>query len=291
MQIRDHFFPESVKETVDLLLKERGRARLIAGGTDLTVAIRNGKNRFEVLVDISRIPGLDSITVQNGMIEIGAGVTMTQAETNELIVKHGTALAEGCSWVGGPQIRNRATIVGNIVSAQPAADAAVPLFVLDAMLRVEGVEGSRTVTIEEAYKGVGESAVDPTMELITSIVLKVQSKGEVSAFKRMMRRKAMALPVLNCAVWIRKEKKGFADVRIALGPVASTPVRVVVAEDQLKGKEISLKNIRDAALIAADFASPRNSPFRGSNAYRKEMVSVIVMDAFNEALSRFEKDS
>lgn len=291
MHIRDHFFPESVREAVDLLQREKGRARLIAGGTDLTVAIRNGKNRFEVLVDVSKIPGLDSITLQDGLIEIGSRVTMTQAETNKLIVKHGTALAEGCSWVGGPQIRNRATIVGNVVSAQPAADAAVPLFAFDALLRVVGVDGSRTVKIGEAYAGVGESTVDPTSELVTSIVLKIQGEGEVSVFKRMMRRKAMALPVLNCAVWIRREKKRFAEVRIALGPVASTPVRAIVAEDQLKGKEISIENIREAAFGAADFASPRNSPFRGSEAYRKEMVRVIVMDAFNEVLSRFEKDS
>ena len=291
MQIRDHFFPEGVKEAVDLLEREKGRARLIAGGTDLTVAIRNGRYRFETLVDISRISGFKNIALQNGMIEMGAGVTMAQAEENDLIMKHGTALAEGCSWVGGPQIRNRATIVGNIVSAQPAADAAVPLFVLDAMLHVVGAEGSKTVPIGEAYRNVGKSAIDPTVELVTTITFKIQSEGEVSAFKRMMRRKAMALPVLNCAVWIRRELNRFKDVRIALGPVASTPVRVVAAEEQLKGEEISSQTIRDAALIAADFASPRSSPFRGSNAYRKEMVSVIVVDALNEALSRFEKDS
>jgi carbon-monoxide dehydrogenase medium subunit len=290
MQIRDHFFPENVKDAVDLLCKERGKARLIAGGTDLAVTIRNGKNRFEALVDISKIPGFSSIMLQNRVIEMGAGVTMALAEENDLIMKHGTALAEGCSWVGGPQIRNRATIVGNIVSAQPAADAAVPLFVLDAMLHVVGAEGSRTVPIGEAYKSVGESAIDPTVELVTAITFEIQSEGEVSAFKRMMRRKAMALPVLNCAVWIRRELNRFADVRIVLGPVASTPVRVIAAEDQLKGKDISSQAIREAALIAAEFASPRSSPFRGSNTYRKEMVSVIVEDAFHEALSRFEKD-
>ena len=291
MQIRDHFFPESVTEAVDLLQRKKGRARLIAGGTDLTVAIRNGKNRFDVLVDVSRIPGLDDITLQDGLIELGSRVTMTQAETNELIFRHGTALAEGCSWVGGPQIRNRATIVGNVVSAQPAADAAVSLFVFDAMLRVVGVDASRTVSIGEIYTGVGVSAVDPTSELITSISFRMQGEDEISVFKRMMKRKAMALPVLNCAVWVSREENHFSDVRIALGPVASTPVRAVVAEDQLKGKEISLENIRDAALVATDFALPRTSPFRGSEAYRKEMVRVIVMDAFNEAISRFEKDS
>jgi carbon-monoxide dehydrogenase medium subunit len=286
MQIREHLFPESVDEAIDLLHREKGRARIIAGGTDLTVEIRNGKNPYEVLVDVSRIPDLDTITVQKGSVEVGSRATMTQAETDKLVVTHGTALAEGCSWVGGPQIRNRATIVGNVVSAQPAADTAVPLFALDAMLRVVGPDGPRTLRIEEAYSGVGESAVDATSELITSISFKMKEEDEVSIYRRMMKRKALTLPVLNCAVWFRRDHGRFSDVRIALGPVASTPLRVAAAENFLKDKEISPDTIEEAALLAADFASPRTSPFRGSEAYRKEMVSVIVIDAINEALSR-----
>ncbi len=291
MQIRNHLFPESVEEAVELLKKEKGKARLIAGGTDLVVEIRNGGHQFEVLVDIARIPGLDRIELEKSMLKLGPAVTMTQAETSDLIKKDATALAEGCSWVGGPQIRNRATIVGNIVSAQPAADAALPLFVLNAELKVLGENGARTVKIENSYIGVGQSAIDPTSEIITSVSFEKHSLGEVSVFKRMMRREALTLPVLNCAVFIRKKDNLFSEVRIALGPVASTPIRMKQAEESLKGKEISSDSIMNAARIVSDTASPRNSTFRGSGAYRKEMVRVIVIDAFEEALSRFnDKD-
>ncbi|MCK4823275.1 FAD binding domain-containing protein [bacterium] len=291
MQIRNHLFPESVEEAVELLKKEKGKARLIAGGTDLVVEIRNGGHQFEVLVDIARIPGLDRIELEKSMLKLGPAVTMTQAETSDLIKKDATALAEGCSWVGGPQIRNRATIVGNIVSAQPAADAALPLFVLNAELKVLGEKGERTVKIEDSYIGVGQSAIDSTSEIITSVSFEKHSSGEVSVFKRMMRREALTLPVLNCAVFIRKKDNLFSEVRIALGPVASTPIRMKQAEGSLKGKEISSDSIMNAAHIVSDTASPRNSTFRGSGAYRKEMVRVIVIDAFKEALSRFnDKD-
>jgi len=288
MNIKSHLFPTTVEEAVEMLRDEKGRARLISGGTDLVVEIRNGKNEYEVLVDTSRIQGLDAILVKDRVIKIGPRVTMEQAEHNEAIKKGGTALAEGCSSVGGPQIRNRATIAGNIVSAQPAADAAIPLFVLNARLDVVGIRGNRTVNIEDAYKGVGKSAIDPSAEFITSIYFEKQTADEVSVFKRMMRREALTLPILNCAIWIKRKDDCFEDVRIAVGPVASTPLRMKEAENILKGNKINFKAINKTTEIVREIASPRSSPFRGSAEYRKEMVGVILSEAFEAALAKLD---
>jgi len=286
MEIRNHLFPLSIKEAIEMLKNKGNRAQLIAGGTDLIPAIRDRSNKCEVLVDMSKIPELDKIELFSSTIQLGPRVTMDQTENSELIRKEATALAEGSSLVGGPQIRNRATIAGNIVSAQPAADAALSLFCLNAQLKIFGVRGERIIKIEEAYLDVGKSTIDPTSEMVISIFFEKQGDEEISVFKRMAKRDALALPVLNCAVWIRKKEDKFSEVKIALGPVAPIPIRVKRAEESLKGEKISLKNIEIAAEIAAEIASPRNSQFRGSGAYRKEMVKVIVVDAFKTALYR-----
>lgn len=292
MRLRDHVFPESIEEAVGFLTAEHGKARVIAGGTDLIVAIREGKHGCEVLVDTSRISGLDRIEESLGppnVARLGARVTMTQAERSELIRNRATALFEGCSWVGGPQIRNRATLVGNVVSAQPAADAAIPLLALGAVLRVITNDGEREMAIEQAYLETGGSRLDSTRELVSEILVPLHGQDEASAFKRMMRRKALTLPVLNCAVWLCKGGDRLVEARIAVGPVAPRPLRMREAEEHLCGGRIDEGRVRRAAEIAAKVASPRDSVFRGSSLYRKKMTEVMVGEAIETALSRLRR--
>lgn len=291
MQIRAHLFPHSIEEALEMLAAENGKARLISGCTDLVVAIRQGKNDFDVLVDTSRIPDLDRIEEGRDAVRMGTRVTMAKVERNDIIREQGLALAEGCGWVGGPQIRNRATVVGNIVSAQPAADAAIPLFALDAKLEVVGGDGERLIAISAAYGEGGGSTIDPTREMVTAIHFPKNVQGAASAFKRMMRRKALTLPVLNCAVWVRLKSEHFSEVRIACGPVAIQPLRVRAAEESLIQKPVSKETILLASEIAAGEASPRDSVFRGSAAYRKAMVKVLVQETLELALSRVKERS
>lgn len=292
MQIRDHVFPESVDQATGFLAAEGGKARVISGGTDLIVAIREGKHECEVLVDTGRIPGLDRIETLPGSpprAQLGSRVTMTQVEESQLMRKRATALAEGCSWVGGPQIRNRATLVGNVLSAQPAADAAIPLLALDAILCITADGGEREVRVEQAYREEGGSALEPNRELVTAILVPLHGENEASAFKRMMRRKALTLPVLNCALWLRKGSEGIVEARIALGPVATRPLRMRQAEAHLCGGSLDGQRVRRAAELSAATAAPRDSVFRGSSAYRKEMTEVMVLEAIETALSRLAK--
>jgi len=289
MRIRDHAFPQSVDHAVEILVGQRGNGRIISGGTDLIVAIREGKHDCEVLVDIGRIPGLDRIDQLPGLpgqARLGGRVTMTQVERSEMIRQRATALCEGCSWVGGPQIRNRATLVGNVISAQPAADAAIPLLALGAVLRVAAEGGEREIPVEQAYLQEGGSTIDSTRELVSEILVPLHDKNEASAFKRMMRRKALTLPVLNCAVWLRKAGDRIVEARVALGPVAPRPLRMREAEAHLCAGPLDDERLRRAAEIAAGAAEPRNSVFRGSSGYRKEMTAVMVLEAIQTALSR-----
>lgn len=286
MNIEDHVFPESISAAIALLSDEKKKACVIAGSTDLSVDIRERTIDFEILVDTARIPGLREIKLRENDFIIGSGVTMAQVEANEAIKYSAGVLAQACSLVGGPQIRTRATLGGNIVSAQPAADAAMALLALDARLTIIGPEGERTIRIEDAYHGVGKSDINPRRELLTFIRFPKHKEGEASVYVRLMKRKALTLPMLNCAVVVRKIGMKFDRVAIALGPVAPVPLRMRRAEGILKGKHINSAIIAEAAQIASEDASPRDSVFRGSGSYRKSMTKVIVADAIKAALSQ-----
>jgi carbon-monoxide dehydrogenase medium subunit len=288
MQIRDHLFPSSLAEAVEMLHAEGGKARLIAGGTDLILEIRDQTNEFEVLVDISHIAGLDRIEKRGEWICLGPLVTMAKAESSVLLKQDAMALVEACSWVGGPQIRNRATLAGNIVSAQPAADGAIALLALDARLKIFGKLGERTLMLAESYAGVSRSHVNPSVEVISSIEWPAQHPGEGSAFRRITKRKALALPQLNCAVWMSQTGNQCTGIRIALGPVAESPFRAQQAEAFLLGKPLSLDNLAACAAAAREEAQPRDSVLRGSGRYRKQIVAVIVRETLEQAANRLE---
>ena len=270
--------PESLSEALTLLEKAGGKGRLIAGGTDLVLQMKRGAYRADLLVDITGIPGLKKIEEEEGWIRIGASVTHAEVEKHPLIRREAKALSEGCGRMGSPQIRNIGTLAGNIVSAQPAADGAIPLMALDAEIKVVSASSERWLPLEEAYQGIGLSAVDATKEMVTEIRFKKMGKNGATGFFRMARRKALTLPMLNGALAIlfdpslsRMEK-----ARIAIGPVANKPYRARRAEAYLESVAISPESIAEAARIASDEAHPRTSLIRGGAAYRKEMVRLYL---------------
>ncbi len=271
-----------------MLLCEDGKARLIAGGTDLTLEIREKTNHFEVLVDVGLIPGLDRILLDGDNIQLGPRVTMTQVEESKLLQQYATALWEACSWVGGPQIRNRATLAGNIVSAQPAADGAIALVAMNARLTILGSGGERSCVLSDSYIAIGRSAIDASREMITTIAFEKQRAGEASAFRRMAQRKAMALPQLNCAVWIASAEGQCQNVRIAIGPVATKPYRARQAEAYLTGRSLTDETLAACAAAIQEEVQPRDSVLRGSGKYRKEMTGVLAKETLKLAIQRLE---
>jgi carbon-monoxide dehydrogenase medium subunit len=280
----EYLFPKSVEETLELLAAHAGRARIIAGGTDLALQAESGKCTSTVLVDITRIPGLDFCEERGGAIWIGPQVTHAQLAASPLIREKAGVLAAGCGSVGGPQIRHVATLAGNVVNAMPAADGAVALFALDAEVEVADAAGRRTLPISELYAGVGVCTLDPCVQMVTAIHFRPLAPGTGWAYKRLAQRRVLILPMLNVAVVAQVEAGRFGDVRIAVGPVAATPLRARAAEAALQGQPAGAAAIAEAARLAQEAAHPRDSAVRGSGEYRKAMVEVLVRRGLEQAV-------
>jgi CO/xanthine dehydrogenase FAD-binding subunit len=279
----DYLFPASVEEALDILDAHRGEARIIAGGTDLVLQSERGRIPAKVMVDITRISGLDHIEERDGLIHIGAQVTHGLVAASSLIRSRAGVLAEACGVVGGPQIRNVGTLVGNVVNALPAADGAMALFALDAEAEVAERTGHRWTPIASLYAGVGRSTVDPTTAMVTQLRFRAFGEGETGAFERLAKRRALILPILNTAVVVGLQNGKVQKARIAMGPVAQTPFVATQAAEALVGRTPDEASIAGAARLAAEVAQPRYSLLRGSAEYRKAMVEVLVRRALSRA--------
>lgn len=282
--------PQSVAEAIRCLEEHHGGAKIIAGGTDVILQVRSGEIEPKVLVDITRIPGLDDIRLEDGHVTLGSLVTHTQVAASPLIREKAQALGEGASWLGSPQIRNVGTVAGNIVSGQPGADTAIPLLALDAKVRIVGSQGERVVPLAGFFLDTGKTVVDSSREMVTGISFPALTAGESSVALRLARRKALALPILTVTVVVAADlkQKKFGQVRIALGPVAPVPFRAREAERLLSGASISPGVIRRAALEAAKESNPRTSLLRGSEEYRRDMVANLVERGIHRGVERLE---
>lgn len=282
-----YVFPDTIEEAVSVLNSSNGMARIIAGGTDLMLDIRGERHVVEKLVDLANIKELGRITQENGDIRIGANVTCTQIANSKLIQEKAPALCQGARKLGSKQIRNIATIAGNIVRAQPAADTAVPLVALGAKVEVVSAGGTRAIDILDAYgDGFAKSTIDSTSEILTFITVPAQKAGEGSAYVRLDKRKALSLPILNIAckiILIAGDTIKAAS--IAMGPVGPGPQRAFDAENGLSGSAISEENIRAAANLVVNQCDPRDSLVRGSRSYRMAVIGTLAQRSITEAVA------
>jgi carbon-monoxide dehydrogenase medium subunit len=280
----EYLFPASVGEALEMLEAHGGEARIIAGGTDLVLQSQRGQYPAKVMVDITRIPGLDHIEERDGLIYIGAQMTHGQVAASPLIRSRAGVLGEACGSVGGPQIRNVGTLVGNVVNALPAADGAIALFALDAEAEVAERTGRRWIPIATLYAGVGLCTVDSCAAMITQLRFGALGKGEGGAFERLAKRRALVLPILNTAAIVRLREHRVDGARIAIGPVAPTPFIAAEAAEALVGQTPDEASVTEAAELAAQAAQPRDSLLRGSAEYRKAVVEVLVRRALWRAI-------
>lgn len=284
VRFEEYVFPFTVEECVRQLAEYDGRARIIAGGTDLVLWARNGKIEQNVMVDISRVEGINDLVLDSDKLILGAGMTHASVASNREVKSRFTALADACRSVGSPQIRHIATLGGNIVSAQPAADSVIPMVALDAKCEIVSSSGTRVEPIDGLHEGVGRSKVDPTREVLSRIFLEIPRCPYATAFTRLAPREAMALPIVNCAILVLLDGDSIISARIALAPVATRPFRPVETEAFLAGKKISDPKIfEEAARIASSEAKPRDSLLRGSGEYRKVLVGDLIESALRKA--------
>jgi len=280
--------PTSVEEALDALARYEGQAQIIAGGTDLVIELQEGKHSVQCLVDVTGIPGLAQIERQGQWLVIGANVTFRQIKDSPLLREQARVLSEAAATVGALQIQTVATLAGNVVSSLPAADGSVALLSLDAEAEVAGPQGRSWRPIGELFLGPGKSAIDPTREMITAIRFPQPVGRHGSAWERIGRRRALVLPILNCAVSIGLSDDGqqFARARIALGPVAPVPFRARETEDFLAGSAVSQEIVGQAAEIAAVEAKPRTSLLRASKEYRVKVLKVLVRQGLARAIEQ-----
>ena len=259
----------------------------IAGGTDILLDLEQGRHSpVHTLIDVTSIVEMTALEVRDDSLYVGAAVPVNRVATTPEVATHAQALTEACNLIAGPQVRNVATLGGNVAHALPAADGTIALLALNAQAEIAGLTGTRRVPFKELFLGPGKSSLKHGEELLVGFHLSLSTFHQASCFKRIMRPQGVALPILNCAVWLERENNTVKDVRIAVGPGGGTPFRATQAEDTLRGKPFNdetFESALDAMLAQAQF---RTSARRASADYRRHIVSGLFRDVIETAWER-----
>ncbi len=286
---KKYILADSIKAAVAALTEAKETARIIAGGTDLILELERGTRQgISTLIDITQIPGLDEIWEDSdGLIHIGPLVTHNHVLASPLIREKAFALLQACWEVGSPQIRNRGTVVGNLVTASPANDTISPLMALKAKLRLVSTRGERIVSLEDFYTGVRKTVMKND-EIITEVFFPAPGTHQVSYFIKTALRKAQAISVINISLLLSIQGDVIDNARITLGAAAPTIIHAEAAEAFLAGKHLNDTVIEQAAELVAEAASPI-SDLRGSADYRAYMMGVIARRALTAIANGVDK--
>ncbi len=276
-----YYTPTSIDDALRLLAEHGPEARVIAGGTDLVVELKRGTREIDVLIDITRIGGLNRIALDDGpddpCIHVGPAVTHNSAVASDLLIEQGYPLASACWQVGTPQLRNRGTIAGNLITASPANDTITALWALDARLTLSSTGGQRTLSFADFYQGVRRTALTP-YEMVTDISFPALRSNQRGTFTKLALRRVHAISVVNAAVVLSFDEEIVAGARIAMGSVAPTVIRAREAESALVGRRLSKESIEKAAELAGRATSCIDD-IRSGARYRQEAVTVLVRRA------------
>lgn len=287
---RAYYTPPTLDEALQLLTTYKEQARLIAGGTDLIVEIERGVRSPEVVIDITRIPELDIIhRDHHGHIHMGPLVTHNQVVGSELCKQYAFPLVKACWEIGAPQIRNRGTVAGNLVTASPANDTISPLWALGASVTLQSVRGSRTLSFDEFFLGVRQTALEPD-EMIVDISFPAMAPYQVGTFIKLGLRRAQAISIVHVAIVLTMLADTVTQARIALGSVAPTIIRATDAERFLAGKILTHEVMVRAGALAAQTITPI-SDVRGSAEYRRYMTETMVRHALASLAEGTELDT
>ena len=290
----------SIEHALDILAQYGSDARIINGGTDLMLEIERKMRAPRVVIDVSRVPGLDEIRFEDGVFHLGASVTHNQVVGNPLLLERAYPLVRACWEVGAPQIRNRGTVAGNIITASPANDTLPPLWAMGAWVTLQSkARGKREIALEEFVRGVRKTALEPD-EMLTEISFPALKANECGTFIKLGLRHAQAISVVNVAVVLGFREKRL-EIRdsvstqspistlqspiesawITLGSVAPTIAVATDAQQFLIGKTLDAETIEQAARLAMNAARPIDD-IRGPADYRREMVRVLVARALRQ---------
>jgi xanthine dehydrogenase iron-sulfur cluster and FAD-binding subunit A len=283
----------SLDEALEILANHGDRARLVAGATDLILELESGvRTGIDTLVDVTRIPGLDKITLdEEGQIHLGPLVTHNHCVASKLIREKALPLAQAAWEVGSPQIRNRGTVAGNLITASPANDTITPLMALGALVTLRSTSKERIVPLRRFYRGVRETIIEPD-EILVDISFPAMTSNQSGKFIKLALRQAQAISLINVAVVLTfagsssesQAEQKIESASITLGAVAPVIIHAQEAENFLAGKNLNQETIEKAAKLAEEASTPIDD-VRSSSDYRREMVRVCTLRSLRDISS------
>jgi len=260
---------------------------IVAGGTDILIDLQQGRHEpVKTLVDISRVVEMHTLELRGEYFFIGAGASVNKVALDPLTFQHARALVDACNLIAGPQVRNVATLGGNVAHGLPAADGTIALLALDAQVEIASVTGFWKIPLRDIFLGPGKTAIKHGEELLVGFYLPISRDHQSSGFKRIMRPQGIALPILNCAVWLDRSQDIVKDIRIAVGPGGPTPFRATQTESFLKGKSLSDSIVELAGDTLIHEAHFRTSARRASQEYRMHLALKLFKDTTFSAWER-----
>jgi CO/xanthine dehydrogenase FAD-binding subunit len=279
----DLALPNSVDDCLKILAERGGEAKLVAGGTDLLPQMKNGVLKPALVVDLSGIARVRQVQNGNGL-RIGAAVTARELETSLAVLGAYRSVAESAALVGSLQVRNLATVGGNLCNAAPSADMAPPLVALDAQAVIAGPGGERRVPMGDFFTGVRQTVLAPN-ELLVELIVPPPGAHSGGQYLRHTPRRELDIAVVGVAAQLTMSDGRCTKARIALASVAPTPVRAIAAERALEGHAVTPEAIERAATLAIEAAKPISDQ-RGSAEFRKHLVRVLTRRTLTTALQR-----
>ena len=286
----DYVLADSIEQALLALEASPGLACPIAGGSDLLLDIQQGaRPPIHTLVDITQIPELNCLELRGDLLFIGAALPVRIITDSPLVYEHATSVVEACRLIGGPQVRNTATLGGNVAHALPAADGMIALLAMGARAEIATIRGRRLEPMLNLFKGPGKSALKLDREFLVGFHIPARLPGQASVFGRIMRPQGVALPILNMAIWLERAGDCIRDIRIAVGPAGPVPQRAHQLEDCLINSRYDDEAVAKAAALIAGTLNFRTSPQRGSKEYRYHLAEVLLEDVIGTAWKRAER--
>lgn len=281
----EYLEPQTIDEALSILAQYKGKAKVIAGGTDILPKLKRREIKApEYLVSLKGIPDLDLIKYDAEGLDLGALVTIRAVEMSPIVQERFAVLYQATASMASAQVRNRGTLAGNLCNAVPSADAAPALLTLEASLRLTSPKGNRAVNLQDFFVGPNETVLADE-EILQEIHVPNPPPHSRGRYLKLTSRSSMDLALVGVAAVVVSENGFCGDIRIALGAVAPTPIRARRAEDILRGEKLSDEAIEMAARTAAAECHPI-SDHRASAEYRCHMVEVLTNRAVRQAIQQ-----